>query len=219
MMPAPGSLFLMIGDSVTDCGRTRPVGLGALRGLGDGYVACVDALWRNFRPASPLRIANLGISGDTVRHLAARWTTDVIALRPDWLSVMIGINDVWRQFESDPQKQKEAVSPEEYAETYDRLITAVRPGLQGLVLLTPFHIQPDMSDPMRIRMDQYGALVRKLALRHGAVLIDTQQAFDNALRLLPPGDLSEDRVHPSLTGHMVLARAFLGGLGLRLSLS
>lgn len=209
----------MIGDSVTDCGRTRPVGYGPLRGLGDGYVACVDALWRNFRPAAPLRIANLGVSGDTIRHLAVRWDTDVIALRPDWLSVMIGINDVWRQFDPASDKQKEAVPPEEYIQTYDRLLAAVRPGLQGLVLLTPFHIQPDLSDPMRLRMDQYGALVRKLAMQHGAILVDTQQAFDNALRQMPASDLSDDRVHPSPTGHLVLARAFLAGLGLRLSLS
>jgi hypothetical protein len=63
-------------------------------------------------------------------------------------------------------------------------------------------------------MDSYGAIVRELAKRHGAMLVDTQAAFDRMLAHEGSAAFSSDRVHPNLPGHMVLARAFLEGIGL-----
>ena len=213
MKIAPHSRLVMIGDSVTDCGRLRPVGDDAPDTLGNGYVANVDAHLRAIYPASRIRVTNMGVSGDTVRDLEARWSTDVLALRPDWLSVMIGINDVWRYF--DRVRKDEAVLPDEFERTYDRLLGAVRPQLQGLVLLTPFFIEPLKSDPMRARMDAYGEIVARLARQHGALLVDTQAAFDRMLVHEPSSALAPDRVHPNPIGHMVLARAFLDAVGFR----
>jgi len=212
MKIAPHSRLVMIGDSVTDCARARPVGEGLPDGLGQGYVACVDARLRSASPTHRIRVTNMGISGDTVRDLAARWDSDVLALKPDWLSVMIGINDVWRYFE--PARRSEAVLPDEFERTYDRLLTRIRPRLQGLVLMTPFFIEPLRTDAMRQRMDSYGALVRGLAKRHAAVLVDTQAAFDEGLAHEASTAFSNDRVHPNPRGHMVLARVFLEGIGL-----
>jgi lysophospholipase L1-like esterase len=69
-------------------------------GLGTGYVSLVDSLLRAAYPQGRIRMVNMGTSGNTVRDLAERWQTDVLDLEPDWLSIMIGINDVWRQFDS-----------------------------------------------------------------------------------------------------------------------
>jgi lysophospholipase L1-like esterase len=96
---ASGSKLVMIGDSITDCGRSRPVGEGLFDAIGKGYVAYVDALLGAAYPERQIRVVNMGCSGNTVRDLAARWQTDVLDLQPDWLSIMIGINDVWRQFD------------------------------------------------------------------------------------------------------------------------
>jgi lysophospholipase L1-like esterase len=85
----------------------------------------------------------------------------------------------------------------------------VRPQLQGLVLMTPYFVEPLRTDPMRARMDAYGAIVRKLATRHDARLIDTQAAFDRHLAHQPSSSLAPDRVHPSRAGHQILAQAFL----------
>ncbi len=93
----PGSKLVMIGDSVTDCERARPVGEGLFGAVGKGYVSLVDALLSSTYPAHGIRVINVGSSGDQVRNLLARWQTDVIDKKPDWLSIMIGINDVWRQ--------------------------------------------------------------------------------------------------------------------------
>ena len=95
----PGSRVLMIGDSITDCGRDRGAPDDTPEALGNGYVAIANALIAVEGAARKITVANRGISGNTIRDLAARWETDVLALRPDWLTVMIGVNDVWRAFD------------------------------------------------------------------------------------------------------------------------
>ena len=206
MIIQPHSTLVMIGDSITDCGRGR----GDDGALGDGYVSLVDAWLRAAHPERPVRVVNRGIGGDTTRDLRARWQSDVLDLRPDWLSVMIGINDVWRLFGPEPE---EHVPEAEYAATLEHLVGTTRPRLRGMVLMTPYFIEPDRGEPMRAMMDRYGRIVTDVAARHDALLVDTQAAFDDVLRHMPPAALCDDRVHPNLSGHMILARAFLRGIG------
>ena len=207
-----GSKLVMIGDSITDAGRSRPGGEGLFEALGKGYVNLVDALLGAVYPQLGVRVVNQGNSGNTVRDLKARWQTDVVDLHPDWLSVMIGINDVWRQFDC-PRQPEWSVPLEEYESTLEELLVATRPSLKGLVLVTPYFIEPNRSDAMRATMDRYGEAVKRLAARHDAYLVDAQAAFDAILQHMHPGNLAWDRIHPTTTGHLVLARAFVGALG------
>ena len=208
----PNSKLVMIGDSITDCERAQPIGEGLFGALGKGYVALVDGLLQATLPEQKVRVVNVGTSGNTVRDLHARWQTDVLEQQPAWLSIMIGINDVWRQFDS-PLQTEIHVPLGEYGETLAKLVAATRPRLQGLVLMTPYFIEPNRDDPMRAQMDRYGAVVREIASAHDAVFVDTQAAFDHVLTHLHPMTLAWDRVHPTLAGHMVLARAFLNAIG------
>jgi lysophospholipase L1-like esterase len=212
MKIAKGSKLVMIGDSITDAGRTQPVGEGLFDPLGRGYVTMVEALLGSVYPQLGIRVVNVGTSGHTVRDLKARWQKDVIDLKPDWLSIMIGDNDVWRQFDL-PRQKEIHVLPEEYAATLDELITETKPKVTGLVMMTPFFIEASRKDAMRARMDEYGQIVKKLAKKHGAIFVDTQAGFDEVLKVYYSGTLSWDRVHPNQTGHMILARAFLKGVG------
>lgn len=213
MLIHPHSKLLFIGDSITDAGRTRPnPSEGLFDPMGRGYVTMVDALLGAVYPAHAIRVVNVGNSGNTVRDLSNRWQTDVLDLKPDWLSVMIGINDVWRQFDV-PKITEAAVQLEEYERTLDGLLSKTRPALKGLVLMTPYYIESNASDKMRARMDQYGQVVRKLAGQYDAVFVDTQAAFNTVLEHYYPGTLAWDRVHPNQTGHMVLAKAFLDAVG------
>ncbi|WP_067926244.1 SGNH/GDSL hydrolase family protein [Alicyclobacillus shizuokensis] len=207
-----GQKLVMIGDSITDCGRQRPVGEGSSAALGSGYVALVDGWLRAAYPELGVRVVNMGIGGDTVRHLAARWQTDVLDLHPDWLSVMIGINDVWRQFDH-PLQPELHVLPEEYEQTLRTLLGQVRYRLSGLVLMTPFYLEPNKEDAMRRRMDEYGRIVKRVADDLNAVFVDTQAAFDKLWAHTYPSSIALDRVHPDLAGHTVLARAFLDAVG------
>ena len=208
MLIEAGSKLVMIGDSITDCGRARPVGEGLFEALGKGYVSLVDAHFQAAMPEKRIRVVNMGTSGNTVRDLKARWQTDVFDLAPDWLSIMIGINDVWRQFDC-PYQTEWAVQLEEYRQTLSALVEQTQPRLKGLILMTPYFIEPNQNDAMRARMNQYGEVVRELAGQRQAVFVDTQAAFDQVLLHLHPMTLAWDRVHPNQAGHMVIARAFL----------
>ncbi len=206
--------LLMIGDSITDAGRARPVGEGDRGdGVGRGYVMLVDALLGAVYPERFIRVLNLGTSGNTTRDLKERWQADVLDHRPDWVSLMIGANDVWRQFDL-PRQTERHVLIDEYEANLVELVAATRPVVKGLVLFTPFYLEPNRQDPMRATMDRYGEVVRKVASQTpGIVLVETQAAFDALLKVVYPATINWDRVHLNATGNMVVARAFLDAVG------
>jgi lysophospholipase L1-like esterase len=212
MLIARNSKVVMAGDSITDCGRARPVGEGLNGALGNGYVALIDALFGACHPQHAMRIVNMGVGGNTVRDLRARWQADVMDQRPNWVTILIGINDVWRQFDV-PRMREAHVLPDEYERTLRDIVERTLPVVQGMVLMTPFYVEPRRTDPMRIRMDQYGEVVRRVAMERRAVFVDTQAAFDELLPHYYPSALASDRVHPTLTGHMAIARAFMAAIG------
>lgn len=209
----PDSRLLFIGDSITDCGRTRPVGKSGSNGsLGNGYVSLVNAALDSGFPDYRINILNTGVSGDTVLDLKYRWHTDVLALEPDWLSVMIGINDVWGQFNLMGSFGR-AITEEVFTTTLLELIQQVKPRVKGLVLMTPYYLESNPQDRLRSMMDRYGEIVKEVAKSEKAFLVDTQAYFDRAIEWMDPLKLAEDRVHVNLTGHMIIARAFLNGIG------
>jgi lysophospholipase L1-like esterase len=75
--------------------------------------------------------------------------------------------------------------------------------------MTPYYLETNLEDPMRVMMDHYGELVAEVAAAHDAILVDTQSNFDRILKWTNPLDLALDRIHLNLLGHMILARAFL----------
>jgi lysophospholipase L1-like esterase len=204
---APNQRIVFIGDSITDAGRRDP----ASQPLGSGYVGVVQGFLAARYPDHRLTIVNRGIGGDTVRHLAARWDDDAIGPRPDWLSVKIGINDVWRGFGVNAH---ESVPLPEYRATLHALLARAREATGcRLIVMEPYLIEPDRTEPMRARMDEYGLAARDVAAALDAVNVRTQAAFDTVLRTTSPADWAADRVHPNVAGHAVIAHAFLHALG------
>lgn len=211
--------ILFIGDSITDCQRDYPVGMGL--GLGEGYVALVNTLLASLHPENNIKVLNTGIGGNRVVELEARWQSDVLDLSPDWLSVMIGINDVWGHFAPKPTSNKNflrnfqkkygrvPVTIEQFESIYRALLRQTPTNLKGLILMSPYFIESDPSDPMRQFMDAYSTVVKKLADEFDALFVDTQAAFDRYLAHRPSHSLSSDRVHPNQTGHMIIANAFM----------
>jgi lysophospholipase L1-like esterase len=204
-----GQTLLFIGDSITDCERARPLGEGD--GLGQGYVSLVNALMSVFYPERAIRVLNTGIGGNRVTDLQVRWQADALRHAPDWLVVMIGINDVWRQMAA--PSNPDQVGKDRFREVYDDLLTKTRPTLKGLVLMTPFYLEANPEEPMRRLMDGYSAIVRDLASKHDALFVDVQAAFNRHLACRSTQTLCQDRVHPNATGHLIIARAFLNEIG------
>lgn len=211
MKLSKGTKLVFMGDSVTDCGRNRPVAEGLFDPLGKGYVNIVNGFLTAACPELAIRVVNMGCSGNNVRDLKARWQTDVFDLNPDWVSIMIGVNDVWRQYDM-PLITEQHVYLPEYVKTLEELIQQTLPKVKGLVLMTPYYIETNKKDAMRATMDKYGAAVKKLAAKYKTVFVDTQAAFDAVLKHMHPNAIAWDRVHPNIPGHTALARAFLNAI-------
>jgi lysophospholipase L1-like esterase len=202
--------ILFVGDSITDCGR-RDVAPP----YGNGYVGLIQAMLLAQRPAERFRLLNRGVSGDTVRHLAARWESDVLAERPDQLSVLVGINDIWRGVTG---RTAEAVPLDEYAATLHTLLARAQVVCEAqLILIEPFWIGADRADPVRMQVEDYAQVVARLAGEFKAMHIRAQAAFDAVLRYTTPSawcDERNDHIHPGAAGHMLLALRWLRATGL-----
>lgn len=207
-----GQKLLVIGDSISDFDRSRPVGEGLFNAWGTSYVADVGALLTSVYPELGLRIVNMGISGNNIRDLKARWDTDVTALSPDWVCVLIGINDVWRQFDT-PNMTENHVPLDEYERTYEELITKTLKTARGMILMTPYYMEPNRADPMRARMEQYGECVKALARKHGLICVDLQSAWDELFQHMHSCSIAWDRIHPNHIGHMFIAHRLLDAVG------
>ncbi|MGH2352531.1 MAG: SGNH/GDSL hydrolase family protein [Chloroflexota bacterium] len=156
MIFTPHQKVLFIGDSITDCGRRAEPHAP----YGNGYVHLARAFLLARYPELGLEIVNRGIGGNTVRDLATRWEADVIAEQPDWLSVKIGINDVWRTIAN---RLDEAVPLDEYEATYRRLLTQARERTNArLILMEPYVIAP----PVRGAPDGSGVSLQDVQRRY-----------------------------------------------------
>lgn len=208
----PRSKFVLIGDSVTDMGRVQPVGQGLFNPHGNGYPNVVQGLLTSVYPDYFINVVNMGVSGNTVRDLKARWEKDVVALKPDWLSIMIGINDVWRQFDT-PQIPEWSVQPDEYRATLAGLVRDTKPLVKGLVLITPVYWESDKTDAMAARTAEYQTICREIAEAEGVLFCDAQAYADRVLACCNSNYITWDRVHPNIPGANVLAHALLDTLG------
>ena len=203
--------FILQGDSVTDAGRSRPVAEGLFNPHGTGYPNVVQGLLTSVYPDYRIRVVNMGVSGDTSKSLLARWKTDTLDLRPDWVSIMIGINDVWRQFDV-PQIPESAVGPDEYRRNLQEILNITKPVVKGIVLMTPVFWELNTNDAMAARTREYGEICRDLARRNGVLFADAQAYADRVLKHCHPAYISWGRVHPNIPGHNVLAHALLDAL-------
>lgn len=200
--------IVFTGDSVTDMQRARPVGEGLFDNLGHGYVRVIDNMLNAWYPECAIRISNTGTDGNTSRDLKARFQTDVIDLNPDWVSICIGINDVWRQFDS-PSLIDSHVYTEEYETNLEEMIVSVKDQVKGIIIMSPYYMEPNKNDPMRKCMDQYVSICKRLAEKHTCRFIDLQAVFDEYFNYRHSTYIAWDRVHPNQVGATVIAKAFL----------
>lgn len=210
--------IVFAGDSVTDMGSTNPVGEGLFDNVGRSYVRIIENMLAALYPQTRIRITNSGISGNTSRDLLARWDRDVRNLNPQWVSICIGINDVWRQFDS-PAMPDQMVSPEEYRENVRRMILAEKDHVKGIFLMTPYYMEPNETDMMRARMDEYGAICKELAAAYGCTFIDLQAMFSRYCSIRHSSSLAWDRIHPNQIGATLIALEWLKHAGLPISIA
>ena len=204
----PNQTVLFTGDSITDCGRRAEQ-----RPLGAGYVRMAVDLINARYPDNGCRFINTGIGGNIARDLFDRWTDDCIRYRPDWLSIMVGINDHHRWL-SGAQDMYGVSGFEDYLRRV--LARAGKETGAELVLMTPFYMStaaPSEEHGWRGRvvktLPDYIAVVEKLAGEFGARLVRTNEMFQRQLKLHAADEFGNEPVHPNATGHLLLAHEWL----------
>ena len=199
---------LFQGDSITDCGRANCGGAGFnAHGMGPGYPGLIAARLLCDRPEIEWNFINLGVSGNRVVDLYARWKMDCINLRPDVVSILVGVNDTWHEF-----NRRNGVEVPRYARIYRELLDWTRQELKNVkfVLLDPF-LCPEVNDRSQMVPDVAArrTVVAELAAEFQAVHIKTQELFDAAAKRAPQAHWSADGVHPTPAGQQLIADAWI----------
>jgi lysophospholipase L1-like esterase len=194
--------ILFTGDSITDCGRVRenPAHLGF------GYAAFTAARLQAYLASPELQIFNRGISGNRAGHLLERIDADLLALKPTVISILIGINDVWRRYDSN-----DPTSVETFETNYRTILETISKKLTArVVLLEPFLLHvPEDRHKWREDLNPKLDAVRRLAVEFGTELIPLDGIFAKATTQAPAAYWAGDGVHPSAAGHALIAEAWL----------
>lgn len=208
-----GHVMLFQGDSITDAGRNRdsadPNSAGA---LGNGYPLLVTAEVLAARPAGQLRFYNRGISGNKVPDLQARWQTDCLDLKPDVLSILIGVNDFWHTL-----THGYTGTVQDYEQQYTALLDQTRQALPSvkLIVFEPFVLKTGAVDDRWFpEFDRRRAAAARVAAHARATFVPLQAIFDKKVRSAPPAYWAGDGVHPTPAGHAVIAAEWRRAAGL-----
>ena len=205
-----GQRYVFMGDSITDCGRgnnNRP--------FGDGYAKMtIDAITAKY-PERKIDFINVGISGNTTKHLLNRWEDDVIRLNPDVLSIKIGINDLHRYLDKTP----ESVSPREFRENMFTLLSETKKKTKAkIILIDPFYMSTSKAENSREKavldlLENYLGAVHEMVKIFKTRHVKTHDAFQKQLKYRSRNYFCFEPVHPNLAGHMVIATELLKTLG------
>jgi acyl-CoA thioesterase I len=202
MRISSGATILFQGDSITQAGRTR----WKNHGLGNGYVTMVAERFFAKHPEDSAKFLNRGISGNRIRELRERWQKDCLNLKPDVVSILIGVNDTLGEF-----FWGEPTSIESFEEDYLSILNLTRKTLNAqIVLLEPF-LLPLSKDQKVLRhdIDARIKVVRKLAKKFETVLVQLDLVFAEAAKVKEPEFWSKDGVHPTPAGHALIAESWL----------
>ncbi len=206
-----GQTLVFIGDSITDCGRRDqafPFGAGYVR-------LAIDLITARY-PDRDITYHNQGIGGDVSTGLLRRWPEDVLAHQPDWVSVMIGINDLHRRFSA---TAADHIPPDAYREAYHAFLTLTASETDArVILMDPFYISRETdptSQPTTVltALKEYIAVVHEMASEFDALHVPLHAIFQGHLDYRRTDALCPEPVHPNPSGHAVIAHAWLNEMG------
>lgn len=201
--------ILFQGDSITDAGRDYAN--DAI--VGRGYPLMVKSCLGYENPGE-YEFINKGISGNRIVDLYARMKRDIINLKPDFMSILIGVNDVWHDFHESPN----GVDAEKFYKIYDMLIEEIKAALPGIkiMILAPFVLEGTGTSDEGNKWDLFKAEVEKraqkaelIAQKHNLKFVTLQDKFDEAAKKAPNDYWLGDGVHPSPMGHELIKREWI----------
>jgi lysophospholipase L1-like esterase len=205
-------VILFQGDSITDSGRNKEdTGFNTARNLGSGYPMLAGAAILNKYEALNLKIFNKGISGNKVFQLAERWDKDCLELKPDVLSILIGVNDIWHKLNGTYNGTAE-IYRNDYIALLERTMKAL-PNVK-LIICEPFAVKgvKAVDDKWYPEFFDYQKAAKDIAKQFRATFIPLQSVFDEAQKRAPGSYWTGDGVHPSLAGAQLMAKAWMKAL-------
>jgi lysophospholipase L1-like esterase len=202
---AKGDTILFQGDSITDAGRKKDQTAVAndQPALGNGYAWLAAAELLVGRPEAGLKVYNRGISGNKVYQLAERWQADCLDLKPNVLSVLIGVNDLWHTLNGNYDG-----TVEKYEKDYRALLERTLKALPKvkLVICEPFVLRCGaVNDKWFPEFDRYRSAAERVARSFHAAFLPFQTMFDEAVKYAPPSHWAADGVHPTSAGASLMA--------------
>jgi acyl-CoA thioesterase I len=197
-----GMTILFQGDSITDCGRRTD----QYQPLGRGYAFMVSSWLSAKRPDLDLTFINRGISGNRAADLAARWNKDCVKIHPSLVSILIGVNDTWRRFDS-----RDPTSAREFEDSYRRILESTkRDTAAAIVLCSPFLLSCGLVDAeWRADLGPKIEATRRLAQEFSVLHIPLDEIFARAEDRAIPAYWAQDGVHPTAAGHALIAQTWL----------
>lgn len=190
--------ILFQGDSITDAGRDRDNDVN----VGVGYPLLVKASLGLESPGK-YEFVNRGISGNRVVDVYARIKNDIINLRPDVMSILIGVNDVWHEFAESPN----GVDADKYFKIYDMLIEEVKSALPDIkiIIMEPFVLKAcateEKWDSFNLEVKKRAEMAKKIAEKYNLPFISLQDGFDGLAKNIEASYWLRDGVHPTAMGH------------------
>ncbi|MDR1610821.1 MAG: SGNH/GDSL hydrolase family protein, partial [Candidatus Symbiothrix sp.] len=198
---AKDDIILFQGDSITDAGRNREDENRAnnQQMLGRGYPLFTAASILAKYAGKDLKIYNRSISGNKVFQLAERWNKDCIDLKPNLLSILIGVNDYWHKRNGQYNGTLEI-----YSTDYRTLVARTLKELPDIkiVICEPFliHGGTALDDTWEPVFKGYRQMAKTIANEFKTIFIPFQSVFNEALKKAPAAYWGADGVHPSLAG-------------------
>jgi lysophospholipase L1-like esterase len=203
------NVILFQGDSITDSGRNKEdTEFNTARNLGSGYPMLAGAALLNKYEALNLKVYNKGISGNKVYQLAERWDKDCLELKPDVLSILIGVNDLWHKLNGTYNGTID-IYRNDYIALLERTMKAL-PNLK-LIICEPFAVNgvKAVDDKWYPEFYEYQKAAREIAKQFRATFIPFQSIFNEAQKRAPGSYWTGDGVHPTLAGAQLMAKAWM----------
>jgi lysophospholipase L1-like esterase len=202
-----GNVILFQGDSITDAGRNREKASVANEqpGMGGGYAWMAAADILVMQP--DVKIYNRGISGNKVFQLAERWKADCLDLKPDVLSILIGVNDIWHKLNGNYDGTVET-----YEKDLKKLLTTTKEALPDvkLVICEPFVLRCGaVGDKWFPEFDEFRAASKRVSDEFKTIFVPFQSMFNAAVKFAPPEHWAKDGVHPSAHGAALMAHTWV----------
>ena len=205
-------LILFQGDSITDCGRNRE----DIASTGVGYAHMVKGHLGCEYPGE-YEFINKGISGNRIVDVYARIKKDIINLKPDCMSLLIGVNDVWHELGG----VHNGVAAEKFEKIYDMLIAEILEALPNIkiLILEPFvlegaattatEVEPERWEYFRTEVSKRAAVAKRIAEKYNLPFVEMQDIFDDACKQAPASYWLRDGVHPTPMGHWLIKNEWI----------